>query len=124
MGRSFSTIFTEVRFLLKLDDAGNWRRTCALPAFWVGILYDNDSLENGLKLTSQWNYHDVNKLSNDVAKLGLNAKIKNTLKVKEFASELIKISTNGLKNRAYLDSKNRDETQYLTVLEENIIRKL
>ena len=70
-------------------------------------------------MTSQWNYHDVNKLSSDVAKLGLNAKIKNT-SVKEFASELIKISTNGLKNRAYLDSKNRDESQYLTVLEEII----
>ena len=33
---------------------------------------------------------------------------------------MIKISTNGLKNRAYLDSKNRDETQYLAVLEEII----
>ena len=118
-----STIFTEVRLKRFIEvrgaDAGNWRRTCALPAFWVGILYDNVSLENGLKLTSQWNYHDVDKLSSDVAKLGLNAKIKNT-SVKEFASELIKISTNGLKNRAYLDSKNRDETQYLAVLEEII----
>ena len=46
-----STIFTEVRLKKFIEvrgaDAGNWRRTCALPAFWVGILYDHESLRRG-----------------------------------------------------------------------------
>ena len=43
-----STIFTEVRLKKFIEvrgaDAGNWRRTCALPAFWVGILYGENSI--------------------------------------------------------------------------------
>ena len=72
-----STIFTEVRLKKFIEvrgaDAGNWRRTCALPAFWVGILYDNVVLDKALLLFKEWDYKDVERLSLDVAKKGLNA---------------------------------------------------
>lgn len=116
-----STIFTEVRLKRFIEvrgaDAGNWRRTCALPAFWVGILYDQNALEKGLKLTNEWSYENINKLSSDVAKLGLKAKIKGNT-VNEIALELLDLSKQGLKNRAFLDKNSNDETQYLKVLEE------
>ncbi len=118
-----STIFTEVRLKQFIEvrgaDAGNWRRTCALPAFWVGLLYDNTSLKKALELCSNWLYEDVDNLSSDVCKLGLEAKIKGYI-VKDIANELIKFSKEGLKNRNFLDSSGKDETQYLKVLEEII----
>ena len=44
-----STIFPEVRLKRYLEmrgsDGGPWRRLPALPAFWVGILYDDVSLD-------------------------------------------------------------------------------
>ena len=43
-----TTIFPEVRLKKYLEmrgtDSGPWRRLCALPAFWVGILYEQSSL--------------------------------------------------------------------------------
>ena len=56
-------------------DAGSWRRTCALPAFWVGLLYDDLALSKALDLCKKWNFEMVEKLSYDVAKDGLKAKI-------------------------------------------------
>ena len=43
-----STVFPEVRLKQFLEmrgaDGGPWSRLCALPAFWVGLLYDDESL--------------------------------------------------------------------------------
>ena len=44
-----STIFTEVRLKTFIEmrgaDAGSYNTLCALPAFWTGILYQEDALE-------------------------------------------------------------------------------
>ncbi|HIJ63809.1 MAG TPA: glutamate--cysteine ligase, partial [Rhodospirillaceae bacterium] len=44
-----TTIFPEVRLKRFLEmrgaDGGPWRRLCALPAFWVGLLYDGTALD-------------------------------------------------------------------------------
>ena len=121
-----STIFTEVRLKKFIEvrgaDAGNWRRTCALPAFWVGILYDNEVLNKALQICKKWNYEDVERLSLNVAKKGLNASI-NNYEVKELAEEFINLSIIGLKKRELLDLKGNDETQYLNVLKEIIKSK-
>ena len=116
-----STIFTEVRLKKFIEvrgaDAGSWRRTCALPAFWVGILYDKNVLNHALEICKKWTFNDVNKLAEEVAKEGLKAKIKGN-KVIDICKELINFSIEGLKTRNILDAKGRDETQYLSVLEE------
>src|ERR1044072_5694879 len=43
-----STIFPEVRLKSFLEmrgaDGGPWSRICALPALWVGLLYDEGAL--------------------------------------------------------------------------------
>ena len=35
-------------------DGGPWRRICALPAFWVGLLYDQSSLDAAWDLAKSW----------------------------------------------------------------------
>src|SRR5687767_13057955 len=53
-----SSIFPEVRLKRYLEmrgaDAGPWRRLPALPAFWVGILYDEASLDAAWDLVKDW----------------------------------------------------------------------
>ena len=122
-----STIFTEVRIKQFIEvrgaDAGNWRRTCALPAFWVGLLYDDLALSKALDLCKNWNYEMVEKLSYDVAKNGLKAKINGTI-VYEVASELINYSKQGLNRRNITDGSGLNETHFLKVLEETITEKM
>src|SRR5207248_2427870 len=44
-----STAFPEVRLKSFLEmrgaDGGRWSRICALPALWVGLLYDGQALD-------------------------------------------------------------------------------
>lgn len=121
-----STIFTEVRLKQFIEvrgaDAGNWRRTCALPAFWVGILYDNKVLKKALALCENWNYEEIIKLSADVAKDGLKAKIKGNT-VNEIALEMINLAREGLNARNIKDSTGENETHFLKVLEDIIIKE-
>lgn len=121
-----STIFTEVRLKQFIEvrgaDAGNWRRTCALPAFWVGLLYDDDVLKRALLLCKDWGLNTVEQLSSDVAKLGLNSRVNNCT-VHEIATELLALSKEGLNKRNVLDSKGQNETQFLNVLEEILLTK-
>ncbi|MEC8100319.1 MAG: glutamate--cysteine ligase [Pseudomonadota bacterium] len=122
-----STIFTEVRLKKFIEvrgaDAGNWRRTCALPAFWVGILYGKNSISEAEKLCYNWSIEDVEKLSWDVAKKGLNAEIRGE-KVYDLASELLKVSRKTLEERAVLESSGESERIYLKVLDEILKRKM
>ncbi len=116
-----STIFTEVRLKKIIEvrgaDAGNWRRTCALPAFWVGLLYGKDSINLAEKLCDSWDMKEIEKLSLDVAKKGLDAEIKKE-KVLNLARELLKIARKSLVERDTLDSLGNNESGYLNVLEE------
>ena len=122
-----STIFTEVRLKQFIEvrgaDAGNWRRTCALPAFWVGLLYDDISLSKALDLSKKWSYEMVEKLSYDVAKDGIKAKINGDI-VYEIASELINYSKQGLNKRNITDGSGLNETHFLKVLEETVAEKI
>lgn len=58
-----STLFPDVRLKRFLEmrgaDGGPWRRICALPAFWVGLLYDDAALDAAEALTAAWTYEDV-----------------------------------------------------------------
>ncbi len=120
-----STIFTEVRLKKFIEvrgaDAGNWRRTCALPAFWVGILYGENSINLAEKICEKWTLNHIETLSHDVAKNGLDAEI-NGKKVLYIAKDLLEIAKSGLINRNIKDGEGSNESIYLNVLEE-IIQK-
>src|SRR3546814_15555983 len=74
-----TTAFPDVRLKRFLEmrgaDGGPWRRICALPAFWVGLLYDEGALDAADELTANWSYDDVLALRDAVPAAGLKAEI-------------------------------------------------
>eukprot|EP00494_Astrolonche_serrata_P011826 UN11924 len=52
-------------------DGGPWRRLCALPAFWVGLLYDDESLQSIIGMTADWTKEEREMLRRKVPVTGL-----------------------------------------------------
>ena len=49
----------------------------SLPAFWVGLLYDEASLDAAWELVKEWNAEERQRLRDDVPRLGFKATIRN-----------------------------------------------
>jgi glutamate--cysteine ligase len=120
-----STIFPEVRLKRYLEmrgaDSGPLPNLLALSAFWVGILYDDPSLDAAWDMVKTWTAEERQKLRDDVPKLGLAAKVRNRT-VFELATEALKFSRAGLARRKQLDVGGQDETRYLDVLDDRLAR--
>jgi glutamate--cysteine ligase len=116
-----STIFPEVRLKRYLEmrgaDSGPWGRLPALPAFWVGLLYDNACLDAAWDIAKGWSAEERQKLRDDVPRLGFKAQIRGRF-VFELARECMAIAHAGLRRRNRLDAAGRDETRYLAPLDE------
>ena len=116
-----STIFTEIRLKKFIEfrgaDTGPWRSLCALPALWVGLLYDSEALNEAESFANSWTLEMYNKAYKEVPLKGMDLVINNN-SIKDYAKELIAISKKGLKNRKMHDSSGNDETGYLNQLEE------
>ena len=114
-----STIFTEVRLKSYLEvrgaDAGKWEMICALPAFWTGLLYDEENLNILWNETHKWNYSDIMDLYKNVSKEGLKSKFQGE-SIYNYCQYLLKQSSKGLERRAFLNKKNRDEQIHLETL--------
>ncbi|MEZ2129453.1 MULTISPECIES: glutamate--cysteine ligase [unclassified Sinorhizobium] len=121
-----STLFPDVRLKRFLEmrgaDGGPWRRICALPAFWVGLLYDDAALEAADDLTKAWTFAEVNALRDAVPARGLKAEFKGQ-SLHNIAREVVDISRRGLKARARLNGEGQDETVFLAPLEEVLAKK-
>src|SRR5436190_9155820 len=76
-----STIFPEVRLKRYLEmrgaDSGPWRRLPALPAYWVGLLYDDASLDAAWDLVKDWTAEERQNLRDQVPRLAFDATIRN-----------------------------------------------
>jgi glutamate--cysteine ligase len=120
-----STIFPEVRLKRYLEmrgaDSGPTRNLLALPAFWVGILYDDVSLDAAWDLVKGWSAADRQQLRDTVPKAGLAAAVRGRT-VSEIAVDMLKFARAGLTRRKHLDASGRDETRYLEILEERLAR--
>ena len=103
-------------------DAGNINHVCALSAFWVGLMYDDNSLDAAIELTKNISPQELVELRNIVPSKGLNSKL-DKLDIYQLASEVISISKDGLKRRNNLDKNNLDESHYLKYLEDIVIAK-
>ena len=116
-----STVFPEVRLKKFLEmrgtDSGPWARLCALPAFWIGLLYDTQALDACWDLVKGWSVAQQNSLFRAAPKLALKAEIAGRT-VQDVALELIEIARGGLSRRAALDSAGNDETGFLTPLQD------
>jgi glutamate--cysteine ligase len=115
-----TTIFPEVRLKKYLEmrgaDSGPWSRLCALPALWMGILYDSAALAAAWDLCKDWKIEDHERLRADVARRGLKAEIAGRT-VQDVAIDLLAIARQGLKNRNRLSAGMVDESGYLAELE-------
>ena len=118
-----STIFPEVRLkrYLEMRGADNvpWEQLPALPAFWVGLLYDQVSLDGAWEIARGWTAAERQALRDDVPRLGLRARIGGTY-VHEIARECLALAHAGLRRRGRLDSLGRDETRHLAPLEATV----
>ncbi|CDZ28541.1 glutamate--cysteine ligase [Neorhizobium galegae] len=121
-----STLFPDVRLKRFLEmrgaDGGPWRRICALPAFWVGLLYDDTALADAETLTADWTVEDVIAMRDAVPAKGLKAEIKGK-PVLDIAREAVAISKAGLKARARLNGEGQDESIFLQPLDEVLAKK-
>ncbi len=117
-----STAFPEVRLKSFLEmrgaDGGPWSRICALPALWVGLLYDQGALDAAWDLVKNWTMDEREELRNAVPKLALDAPIPGGGTLRDIGKEALKISRAGLTARARLNTSGDNETGFLETLDE------
>ncbi|RCL02758.1 MAG: glutamate--cysteine ligase [Candidatus Tokpelaia sp. JSC188] len=120
-----STLFPEVRLKRFLEmrgsDGGPWWRICALPAYWVGLLYNEDSLAEVEAMVQDWTLEEIQEMRDHVAVLALKVPFRSATLL-EFARETLKISRKGLEKRNQLNNAGNDETIFLDLLEEIVIK--
>ena len=97
--------------------ADPWRNICALPAFWVGLLYDGGALDEAEELTREWGFAETDALRDAVPVKGLDATIGNR-SLHEVARDVLAIARRGLIARGRLNSEGHDEAHFLAPLEE------
>lgn len=117
-----STAFPEVRLKSFLEmrgaDGGPWSRICALPAFWVGLLYDQSALDAAWDLVKHWSMEEREALRNAVPRLALDAPIPGGGKLHDLAKDVLAIARQGLTSRARLNDAGDNETGFLETLDE------
>jgi glutamate--cysteine ligase len=117
-----STAFPEVRLKSFLEmrgaDGGPWNRICALPAFWVGLLYDQQALDAAWDLVKGWTMEERERLRGEVPRLALATRSPNGGTLQDLGREVLKIAHAGLKARARLNASGDNETGYLETLDE------
>ncbi|HET9811449.1 MAG TPA: glutamate--cysteine ligase [Sphingomicrobium sp.] len=117
-----STIFPEVRLKSFLEmrgaDGGPWSRICALPALWVGLLYDGTALDAAWDLVKDWTIEQHETFRHAVPKMALRAPAPGGGTVHELAREVLAIASDGLGRRARLNSAGDSESGFLDPLNE------
>ncbi len=120
-----TTIFPEVRIKKFMEmrgaDGGPWRRLCALPALWVGLLYDGATLDAAWDLVKDWTTEEREALRIDASERGLRAEIRG-ISMLDLARQVVGLAQSGLaaRGRAGAGGLLPDETHFLNALHEII----
>ena len=121
-----STAFPEVRLKSFLEmrgaDGGRWNRICALPALWVGLLYDQGALDAAWDEVKHWSLEARQKLRDDVPKLGLKAVTPSGESLRDLGQRVLAIAEGGLAARARLNAAGDNESGFLDPLREIVAR--
>ncbi|WP_416907902.1 MAG: glutamate--cysteine ligase [Polymorphobacter sp.] len=117
-----STAFPEVRLKSFLEmrgaDGGRWDRICALPALWVGLLYDQTSLDAAWDVVKGWSAEDHARLRAEVPRLGMQAASPGGGTLQDLAKTVLAIADAGLARRARLNRMGDTEQGFLAPLRE------
>lgn len=117
-----TTLFPEVRLKTFLEmrgaDGGPWSRLCALPALWVGLLYDETAQNAALDLVNKWTLDDIRRMRDDVPKMGLQTEVAGQ-SFQDLAKDVLEIADLGLKNRKKLSTSGETEQGFLSDLWES-----
>ena len=122
-----TTIFPDARIKKFMEmrgaDSGPWRRLCALPAFWVGLMYDQGALDAAWDLCKGWTSEEREQLRLDAARHGLRAELAGR-SLQEIAGACLDIADRGLRARARAgaDGLIPDETHFLNALKDIVDR--
>lgn len=120
-----TTVFPEARVKQFIEmrgaDGGPWRRLCALPAFWVGLTYDQTALDAAWDLVKDWDAETREALRVAASVDGLKAEVAG-IKMLDLARETVAIAHEGLKSRACPGAGGLvpDETHFLNALHDSI----
>ena len=116
-----TTAFPEVRLKKYLEmrgaDGGPWNRLCALPAFWVGLLYDDEALDAAWDLVKDFTMDERNALRDGVPERALKLPFRKGT-VRDLALEALKIAGQGLQRRGRLNRNGASEAVFLEPLVE------
>jgi glutamate--cysteine ligase len=117
-----STLFPEVRLKSFLEmrgaDGGPWNRICALPAFWVGLLYDETALAAAWDEVKDWSIEARQRLRDAVPKEGLGARTPGGETLLELGRRVLALAEGGLNARAKLNASGDNESGFLDPLRE------
>jgi len=120
-----TTAFPEARLKQFIEmrgaDGGPWRRLCALPAFWVGLTYDQGALDAAWDMVKGWDTETREALRVSASVEGLAGEV-NGMKMRDLARQAVEISETGLKARAMPGAGGMipDETHFLNALKESL----
>ena len=98
-------------------DGGPWKSLCALPALWVGLLYDQTALDAAWDLVADWTPEEHAALRAEVPRLALNTPFRGGT-VGDLARQVVALAEAGLRRRAIPGKGEPDETQYLAPIQE------
>ncbi len=115
-----STAFPEVRLKGYLEmrgaDGGPWNRICALPALWVGLLYDQGALDAAWNIVKHWSIEGQQRLRDEVPRMGLRATAPDGRSLLDVARDVLDIATSGLSARGEVNSMGDSEVGFLQPL--------
>jgi glutamate--cysteine ligase len=115
-----STAFPEVRLKSFLEmrgsDGGPWNRICALPALWVGLLYDQTALDAAWDLVKDWTIEERLAVRDAVPNQGLCTPIPGGRELAALGREVIEIASAGLSARGEVNSMGDNESGFLNPL--------
>jgi glutamate--cysteine ligase len=118
-----STLFPEVRMKRYLEmrgaDSGPTGSILALPAFWVGLLYDEESLRGALDLVADWSDEERQGLRDAVPTTALATPFRGGT-VLDVAHIAVDLARGGLRRRARRNRDGADETIYLAALDRTL----
>jgi glutamate--cysteine ligase len=120
-----TTTFPEARIKKFMEmrgaDGGPWRRLCALPAFWVGLMYDQSALDAAWDICKGWDAATRDALRVAASVDGLQARV-GDIHMHDLARAVLDISEAGLMARARSGGGGMipDETHFLNALRESV----